>query len=567
MKRATTMVSGNGNRVLVIGLDGGTFRVIKPLVTAGRLPTFARFMEEGVWGDLESTIPPITPPGWTSFMTGKNPGKHGVYGFYYRRNGSYETSLANALSIKARRFWEHFDERHRVGLVAIPMTYPPQPVNGYMISGIYVPSEQSIFTFPPELHTELIRELGDYPLEQSIMEIPQSGNQIEALQRLYRHTDSRKNAALYLMQKASWDFFAIVFQGTDLIQHRAACFWDEEYCRRHPEEVQKFGQVVNQYYEKIDRCIAELVEAAGQDCSVIIVSDHGAGPSRKTLFINRWLIQQGFLALKPLRPWQAYSLEMKTSNFGAALTKAHLSPFRRMMPRWLLGKRVAVPFPIKKPLGLAAVDWNRTKAYSILRWTDGAIRINLKGREPGGVVEPGLEYETVRDVIAQRLLEIKDPETGDQVIDKVCKREEVYTGPYTDEAPDLTILTKDVSYPFGVDLEAGGLLETPADWTSGTHRMNGIFLMRGGAVNIGQELSGLRIIDVAPTVLYLMGLPIPEDMDGRVILEGIDEGYQRAHPVVHKPVPSEDLAASPEIFSTEERERIEENLKALGYIE
>src|SRR4030042_5822205 len=261
------------NRVVVIGLDGADWKVINPLIEEGRLPHIASLIAQGSSGILRSTILPHSPIAWTSFSTGKNPGKHGIFYFTAPVANSYATQFLNSTFIRTKTIWEILSDYGKmVGVVDVPITYPPREVNGYMVSGMTIPSEESIFTFPAGLHTELIREFGEFPLEDCITTPFFKGNFLFALKELYRFTDHRHNVAQYLMKRMDWDFFMVVFRGTDLLQHATWRYRTEEYRNAHPKETEKRGEVLSQFYEKLDRIIGEIVNAAG-DTHIFMMSD------------------------------------------------------------------------------------------------------------------------------------------------------------------------------------------------------------------------------------------------------------------------------------------------------
>lgn len=553
----------NKNRIMIIGLDGATFDIIKPMVVAGRLPAFANLLANGTHGNLKSTVLPITPPAWSSFMTGKNPGKHGVFAFYTQSTENYGTQMATGRSIKAKKIWDYLDTE-RIGLIDIPMTFPPQKINGYMISGWPVPSEESIFTYPPGLHTEIIREAGHYMMDTTIISSHAKMSPVETLRQLYLYTESRRDAALYLLRKKGpFDLFVVVFRGTDFLQHVAFKFLDDEYCKANPDVSKKFNDVLFQFYEKMDSIVADLIRGMGEDAITIIMSDHGAGPLKKKFYINRWLRQEGFLSLR--KGTSSRGISINRAPLSHLLQKTGASYLSLFIPS--LFKRMRIPYlkPYTKHPS-ALIDWNKTKAFANLTWPDEIIRINLQGREPLGAV-PQKEYETVRSTIIERLLEVRDPETGEKIIDKAYRREEVYHGLYLEDAPDILVLTQNTSYVFNPALDDGVLFERPED-PRAPHRMEGVFIMKGPGIKAGQVLSGLNITDIAPTVLYLMGKPIPETMDGRVILEAIHEEFFRTHPPkYYKEEGNGSLKEIDQEFSEEEKRKIEEGLRALGYME
>lgn len=548
---------------MIIGLDGATFDIIKPMVETGRLPTFANLIANGTSGNLKSTILPITPPAWTSFMTGKNPGKHGVFAFYTQSTESYGTQMTTGLSIKSKKIWEYLDSE-RIGLIDIPMTFPPQEINGYMISGWPVPSEESIFTYPPTLHTEIIREIGNYMMDTTMKLSHENMSPVETLSHLYMYTESRRNASLYLLKKKGpFDLFIVVFRGTDFLQHVAFKFLDEEYCKANPDISKKFKDVLFQFYEKMDTIVADLIKSMGEDAVTILMSDHGGGPLKKKFYINRWLKQEGFLSLK--RGTSLHGICVNRAPLSHLLQRLGVSYLNIFIPTLL--KQMRIPYLkqyLKHPSVL--IDWSKTKAFANLTWPDEIIRINLEGREPAGTVSRE-DYETVRSTIIERLTEVRDPETGEKIIDKAYRREEVYHGPYLEDAPDILILTHNTSYVVSPALDDGFLFERPEEpWAP--HRMDGIFIIQGPDIRAGLVLSGLNITDIAPTVLYLMGQPIPKSMDGRVISEAIHDEFFRKHPpTYYKEEETGHSKDNIQEFTEEEKKKIEEGLRALGYLE
>ncbi len=550
----------NKKRTLIIGLDGATFDIIKPMVADGKLPTFTKLMKEGAWGPLRSTIPPLTPPAWTSFMTGKNPGKHGVFSFYTQPpKGSHETGMISGKTIKARKIWDYFDGE-RVGLIDIPMTYPPEEINGCMISGWPVPSDDSIFTHPPELHTEIIREIGEYMIDRTLAGL--GGGPVDMLRHLYSYTDMRRDAALYMLKnKGPFDFFMVVFRSTDFIQHEAFKFYDEEYASKHKELTRKFKCLIPQLYERIDTVMAEVIEAMGEDAITLVMSDHGLGPMKKRFYINRWLREEGFVVTK------RGGIHMSKRPLEDFIARSPVSKVNRLLPQFL--REVNVPYPRqnKKTALTHLVDWTKTTAFVIPPWKDGMVRVNLKGREPHGIVEPR-DYERVVDDVIKRFLALTDPETGEKVFEAAYRRGEIYSGPYVDKAADIVVIAKDVSHIISSDLGEGPILEKPDNPAPAPHRMDGILLMHGEGIKAGEELGGLNITDIAPTVLYQMGRPIPESMDGKLMADGICDDYLKANPPVYcKEADGSEVQEGGDDFTDEEKESIKDGLKALGYMD
>jgi predicted AlkP superfamily phosphohydrolase/phosphomutase len=377
------------------------------------------------------------------------------------------------------------------------------------------------------------------------------------------------------MEHKPWDLFVVVYTATDKVQHHFWKYIDSSRPESHTS--QAYGKAVFRVYEEIDKGIGELLEAAG-DASVVIMSDHGAGPSsRRTMYINRWLNTEGFLHFK--------------GNAGVSRGLGHLkylliertnNEIKRVLPR--RAKEVLLRlFPnlrdkVDSVLFLPGIDWSRTVAYS--RENHPAIFINTKGREVEGIVEPGESYERVRDQIVDRLSRLRCPETGKPIAGKIFRREEVYQGPESFKAPDIIFQWNEYRYvhrpsgvgtgkPFFETLDDRALLASEnTTRPSGIHRDYGVFIGFGKPFKSNHTFHGARIFDLAPTVLYLLGLAVPVDMDGRCLQETIEESYLRENPF--KTVATGDAETSDAgrfDFELEEARAVEERLRGLGYID
>ncbi len=552
------------SKVLIIGLDGADWKVMDPLIEEGRLPHIASLIAQGSSGVLRSTILQHSPIAWTSFSTGKNPGKHGIFYFDATLANSYTTQFLNSTFIRAKTIWEILsDYGKKVGVIDVPITYPPREVNGYMVSGIPIPSEESIFTFPAYLHTELIREFGEFPFEDSITIPFYRGDILSALKELYRFTDHRHRVAQYLMKKMDWDFFMVVFRGTDLLQHASWRYGMEDYSSAHPKETEKFSEIMSQFYEKIDDIIGEIVNAAG-DAHIFVMSDHGFGPLKKNFFVNRWLVKEGFMKLKPFISLRRRTVYKRSLTIGALMERFVLQ--NEHIPRRLANWKIMIPMVRSRPYH-DLVDWSKTLAYATWRGGDEIIKVNLKGREPLGCVETGKEYEEVRDRIIERLYALRDQDTGQQVIQKVYKKEEIYSGPFVKDAPDLLYETGDWSYHPLADLMGEEIVMTSEKAFPALHHPEGILIMNGKHIKKGNKIQVACILDIAPTMFYLMGLPIPDDFDGNVLLNGITQDYLLSNPIIGQKDEVLTLDEKKESFTQEEQKRIEEHLKSLGYMD
>ncbi len=540
-----------GSKVLIIGIDGATFKVIKPLVERKRLPNIARLMKEGVHGPLRSTIPVVSAVAWTSFATGKNPGKHGIYDFLSRDPLNYSVRVNNATMRKSTPLWVILSNKGRsVCVLNVTMTYPPDRVKGCMVSGLGTPDIKSNFTFPPSLIGDIRRDIGGYIITPEI-DIKGSGNSKFEREKIIRDfcnaIENRLQVARYLMKNKDWDFAMVMFGETDYISHK---FWESNY-----DEDGSFSDdgVVPFIYQKVDEAIGEILQEVDDRTDIIIMSDHGFQSVSRGVLMNRWLQQQGFLSINNKRSGVDFARYFK--SFRGLIEG--LLPWRF--------KKVADPSAI-----FSNVDWENTLAYSV--GTTGDIYINLKGRETKGRVSPGKEYDDVCKEIIDALMKLCDPENGRQVISHVYKKEDIIHGDCFNDAPDL-ILEFSRGYRNIAKGLMGGNLHSGKEvviktWWMGDHDMDGILIMNGPNVRRGIEIGGANIVDVAPTALYLMGVNIPEDMDGKVLIPAIDRGYIRSCPVQYSK--QEIINMNPEEtggYEIDEAQKVKERLRGLGYLE
>lgn len=516
------MMSKTEPKVFVIGLDGATFDLIEPWVKEGKLPNLAKIMKEGVHGELESTIPPITQVACSSFMTGMNPGKHGIFRFVEGRYQSHRLRPVNRSSLRARPFWSILSESgKRVGLINVPITYPPEEINGFIVSGLDIPEGEGSLTYPPGLYQEITNKVGKYTIDIDRREISLGGEQF--IQGLLDMVQGRLETALYLKKNYEWDLFAVVFAASDWAQHY---FWkniDPDHSEYAPN-----NNAVLRIYQKLDEAIEKLIRDLDEETVLIILSDHGAGPLYKGVSLNGWLKKHHYLSHKRLSYKEKLARMSILAAFGLKSKVWGFLPekVRAVLKREI--RRVRGKVPLRN--FLSNIDWNNTQAFS-----DGVttIEINVEGRDPNGIVKPGEEYENLRNQIIDQLTQLTDPETNKRVVDRAYKGEELYHGEHVKEAPDLVIMwregyrgsVEDIERPeLGMKKGKNSLFETPHR-RSGTHKLNGTLFLKGKGIKKNVEIEGARIIDLAPTILYLMNHLVPADMDGRVLKEAFENGY------------------------------------------
>ncbi|MDX1414534.1 MAG: alkaline phosphatase family protein [Candidatus Promineifilaceae bacterium] len=556
-------------KTVVIGMDGAPFELIGKWSASGQLPNLAKLIDKGSFSILRSTIPVHSPTAWTSFITGLNPGEHGVFDFVRRDKDSYQLRVIRADQFKGTSLWRLLSEHDRaVGVMNVPMTYPPEPVNGFLLSGLGTPDFVP-YSYPPQLSDELNR--GGYRVNKKFFFDLE--RQDEWLDDIHAITEIRGETAVQLMQEKPWDFFMVVFRNSDEICH---FFWhhmDETHPAHDPQAPERYKTAILDLYRHIDQWVGRIVEAAGEDCNVVIMSDHGAGPLYKDVFLNEWLIQQGWLKLKEESISQhnwlklVRRLGLTRENISNTLTKLNLHRVEVMIKR-ALGDRIHILPRDERPEFLNSIDWSSTKAYSFGYY--GQIFINLKGREPQGIVQPGAAYETLRQEIATELQKLVDPEDGLPVVDSVHKREDLYHGGYIAEAPDLLAIMRNFTYMTrkGYEFAArrGELFRTPYTMETGSHRLEGILIAAGPDFARQLHLEASEIQDLTPTLLYLQECPIPRYMDGRLITDLFTPGFLNRHEPQYE---ERDLTGRDEYamgWSAKEEAEITERLKKLGYL-
>jgi predicted AlkP superfamily phosphohydrolase/phosphomutase len=538
--------------VCVIGLDGATFSLIKPWVEEGKLPHFRTLMEEGSSGDLESTIPAHTPTAWTTSVTGQNAGQHNLYTFFRLDRGNYRRILTNHGDRRAKAVWNILSEEGKqVGIVGVPFTYPAEKVNGFMVSGSPLPSAARDHTYPPSLLTEIVEKVPGYKLWS---ELHHRGEE-KLLEEICQQIEIEIALISYLLEAKSWDFFMGVLIGLDVVQH---LFWrhmDRSHPQFHPGSSKKLGRGILNCYQRVDRFLGFVMGLLEEEVALVICSDHGFGPLHRYFYITNWLLENGFLVLK-----EESDLKRRR-KVGSLIFRMGISRLKPFVPLRLLKKVVQHAFPGYHHL-IPLIDWNRTKAFFPTVAGQG-IYINMRDRESAGIVLPGKPYEDVRQSIKEKL----DEWLKAGVIDKIHRREEIYDGIYLENAPDLII-----EMGKGYQLQEGlgpALFTIPfgrGTLVSGQHRKEGIFFIRGKGVKEGARIKSARIIDVAPTLLYLHGVSIPKAMEGQLL----KEAFETVH-LLEKPPQFDDRDMRRESgyvdFSEEGKEEVLKKLKALGYVE
>ena len=550
-------------KLLIIGLDGATFDLIRPWAAQGKLPHLQALMDQGTWAPLQSTVPPMTSPAWPSFATGKVPSQHGVFDFVSARQGSFR--VVNATDVDAAPLWDLLGAQgKRVGVINVPVTYPPHPVNGFMISGLLSPTNAQV-TYPDDLLSRYQDLEQPYRVMPAVQYKP--GNERAFLQDLEALIETRTAYAVRLMQDQPWDFLMVHILATDLVQHALWRHMDPDHPRHEPGN--PYQDAIQGIYQKADAAIGRLLQEVDDETTVIVMSDHGFGPLHGVVNLNILLWQAGLIKFKrtPLAQLRAFTFRHGLTPSTAYRWLARLG-LQNIVARVSKSARNAV---FDKFLSFSDVDWERSVAYSLGHM--GQIYVNGQGGHPGappkhapsaGDDEQTSDKEQGIDQVIDALSTLTTPD-GRPMLDLVVRQSALPPGQHQDEGPDLHITLdgyRYISCPlFATD---GNVISRQIRGDSGSHRLHGILIARGPHVRRGSLLDEPQIIDLAPTALHLMGCPVPTDMDGRVLTEILSPELRERAPE-HAETPSLERQEQ-YVLSDAEQAELEERLKGLGYL-
>jgi len=501
------------------------------MVKEGKLPNMGRLMEEGYYGELESTVPILSPVAWTSFSTGVNPGRHGIFDFLTRQEDTYQIIPTFSTQRMIRPLWKVASEMGKmVAILNLPATFPLDYVNGIMIVGEPIQLQDNRRVFPPELFEELAGRFG-----KGFLKPTDSRSEKGLLKDLLYSVEMWTGVSRYIAERVNWDLFIVVFTAPDPAQH---FFW-KYIDKTHPyyDENSIYRGAIYEVYRRVDWAIGELSKLEGNDTNILILSDHGFGPLYKTIPITDWLIKNGYLLFK---------------NRSRVGRKGNLMGMMRFA-LWRLG--VMGPFP---PIPtLDGVEWSKTKVYSF--GSSNALFVNLKGREPEGIVNPGREYYELLEEVASGLKEMTLP-GGLKPVDKVYKRNELYLG--SSHSPDLFIQCRK-GFGVAIEVKPGWERWTPTRW-SGTHIGKGVLIMKGPDITYGR-VKKARIIDVAPTIYHLLGMPVPIGLDGRVLSEALKRDSLKG--LRYSSINIVEKREADITYTDEDIRLVAERLRDLGYLD
>jgi predicted AlkP superfamily phosphohydrolase/phosphomutase len=530
---------------LLIGVDGATFTVLDPYIERGVTPFLGELVERGTRAPLRSVVPALTPPAWTSLVTGKRPGNHGVFDFFQKEApDSIYFQFTSSQEVRSATIWSLASEGdRRVISLNFPLMFPPPPVDGCVVPGGMMPWRQlRLGCHPPGLFDRLRALPGFNPREMLDMEL-----EIKAIEgcpeweqaawvKLHIQREQRwADVARHLIQEEPADLIGVMFDGVDKLQHLCWRFLDPGCRPARPSgwEREMIG-LCERYFSALDSILAGLVELAGPAATVVVASDHGFGPSRDVFHVNSWLEREGYLA------WAE-------GQDGAAAGDATQVGFADVTRH------------------VHAVDWERTLAYAATPSSQG---INIVSRVPG-TDEPLPDQSRLR--IAAELVDglkaLRRPRDGAPLVAAVWPREHAFAGPFASVGPDLSLVLADGGT---ISILASDTLVACRPEPRGHHRPEGVFIAGGPGIRRSAAIDELSLVDVAPLLLHRLGLPVPDDLDGRFPLEILEPGELERRPLRRAAAtawagPAGDPAVQQ--LDPDEEAAVLERLRALGYVE
>lgn len=534
-------------RTVVIGLDGAAWHLLEPMISAGVMPRLGALRDRGASGKLLSTVPTYTPPAWTSAVTGVNPGRHGVYGFIEGNAQSERQELMHSGKIKAPTLWDVAGAQGaRTGIYNLPLTYPPRPLDGWMVSGMMTPGygeNLKGFAYPAELEPQILDWAPGYVVDVSA-NYEQDWRDAKLAERALASIRQRQAVLEGLLNAHPVDVAFTVQEAPDRLQHVYYRYMDPGDPLYSDPQALEIRDAVDRCFSAIDDIVGMLEDWAGTDGGVLVCSDHGFTAWEVSVHLNALLQRWGYLSLKPAA---------RAMQTGAA--RAIVPVAKRFLPRRFAREAKGKTF--------AAVDWANTKAFASPIPQQG-IFINVAGRERFGSVQIQ-HLEDLKTDLIERFEDLKGPD-GRPVTDHVWRSEDVFHGDALDGAPDVLPVLRDHRFELDDELFHRDPFTDLRHMPRGVHHPDGIVVVAGPGVHPGASIDA-AVTDVLPTMLYQAGLEVPEGLDGRVIESAFTDDHVSGTPVRYTDALATSAAATEESpYSDEEEALIEESLRGLGYL-
>ncbi|PYR67076.1 MAG: phosphodiesterase [Acidobacteria bacterium] len=530
-------------RTLLLGLDGATFDVLDPLMADGVMPSLQKLTASGVRASLRSTVPALTPPAWTTLVTGRSPGAHGIFDFFRKNEpAGLHFSFLTANDVACPPIWSLASAAGlRSTILNFPVTFPSPDVRGHVIPGGFIPWRQLRLGCHPKGLFDRLRALPRFNPRELAHDMTHEAKAVEGcadeeyeswIDMHIRRERQWADIVRFLHDEAAAEFTAVLFDGTDKIQHLCWRFIDPAGAASlaSPWE-RRVRDKCREYFSELDTLIGELAALFGRDTTIVIASDHGFGPQVRTFFINSWLERMGCLA------WRDGAKPAADGPAGLGV---------RQLARHVY-----------------QLDWTRTRAFAPLPSGNGIHIVRADAAHPAGVRDD--EYSAFRDRLAFELRQLRDPVTGEPVVARISMREDLFDGPYMALAPDVTL-----------ELQDGGLVSILASdepvvrrpFIAGTHRPQGIFIATGPELRRGVRLDALSILDVAPFLLHSLDMPLSSSLEGQWITGAVEpEALSSRPPRYEDGIEPTASASGQSDFDAADEAEILRRLQALGYVE
>lgn len=536
-------------KVLIIGLDGATFDILNPLMAEGRLPNLAAIKREGCWGDLNSTVPPITPVAWTSFMTGKGPGKHGLFDFDQVRS-DYSTFPVPANQHNHKSLWRMASEAgKRVIALDIPFTYPPEEVNGVLTCGFGAPRDaEASFCYPSHFADEMRDRFGDFPVA-----VPDTLTRADA--KLFaswdRILENRAQVIPYMHQNYQWDLFMVVFGVTDNILHALWTYLEPQHPDYYLPEAPAMREKIASYYAQVDQIIGKLMSRTDSETRVFVVSDHGFGTTATRDFLPQLLMDNELLF---------YKGKGGISRLRGFAMKQFLRLYHNFPPLKFLLRGLSQSRKTQIKAGLMrSIDWSRTYVFTGSQKLQLHVYVNRADKFEQGIPMTDAEYDELLAELKELLLSLRDPNLGGQILSEVHETGRMYVGEHEAVVPDLVLKYANFYDPDRTDAEV------TSDRLEGNHVPEGVLIARGPGILRG-KMKHFNLVDIAPTCLYLLDMPIPADLDGGIMESLFMDSVLKEVPPIYSTEPAVIGRGKSDGYSKEEAEQVREHLRNLGYL-
>ena len=521
---------------LLIGLDGATFSILNPLMEEGVMPFLKQLLDRGVSTELASVVPPLTPPAWTSLMTGRSPGNHGIFDFLRFEFGDKGKFLhiTDANDLACETLWSIVSRQNlQATVLNFPLTFPPPKIRGHVVPGWVPWRHLRLACHPTDLY-EKLKTLPDFNPRELAMDMSMEE---EALEGCHTESDYEHNIKVHIRRELQWfniarylmrtepsELTAVLFDGVDKLQHFCWRFIDPDQFPANPTDAElRIRKLCLDYYREVDRMVAELVTDSGEGVNTIIVSDHGFGPTQRVFYLNAWLEQKGYLVWN--KPADIEEKHPETLGLGTMAKRFY------------------------------DINWDKTRAYCPTPSSNG---IYLFADDPK-------DYQALVSELKRELPLVCDPTTGKPIVQDLWTKEEAFSGKKMEQAPDLTLYLDDGGF---VSILPSEDIVTTRSEVVGTHRPNGVFAASGPMIQAQKTQQSLSIVDVAPLILYSLGLPIPKDLEGRFPEEMIAPDYLQQHPVSYGEATQMTAATSSTASQQADVEdEVLKQLQALGYME